>query len=360
MLPSRLREWRRHPLRARRSGEWGRFKEALRAHRYDAVIDAQGLIKSAFVTRLAHGPKFGLDRISAREGLSARVLDHPLPVPRGGHAVTRVRTLFALALGYPLPDDDPDYGLVREHTPRPLTEPGAELVFCHGTTWPTKHYPEAYWRALAEKAAAAGHRVHLPWGNDAEHARAERLAGTWTASPCCRACRCRRSPTSCSTGTPSSPWTPAWPIWPPPLACPAWACTAPPTRVSPASGAPRPLPGGGVPLRALRPGEMHLPGQPGPGRGAALFLQPQAAPGLAAPDRGERAMKLAFLLFEYFPYGGLQRDMLAIAEAAEARGHQVTVFTRAWHAERPASPRVETLEVGARSITAATPPSWRR
>ena len=60
-------------------------------------------------------------------------------------------------------------------------------------------------------------------------------------------------------------------------------------------------------------------------------------------------MKLAFLLFEYFPYGGLQRDMLAIAEAAEARGHQVTVFTRAWHAERPASPRVETLEVGARS-----------
>ena len=58
-------------------------------------------------------------------------------------------------------------------------------------------------------------------------------------------------------------------------------------------------------------------------------------------------MKLAFLLFEYFPYGGLQRDMLAIAEAAEARGHQVTVFTRAWHAERPASPRVETLEVGA-------------
>ncbi|MBL7250691.1 lipopolysaccharide heptosyltransferase I [Alloalcanivorax marinus] len=176
VLPSRLREWRRHPLRARRSGEWGGFKEALREHNYDTVIDAQGLIKSAFVTRLAKGPKYGLDRISAREGLSARVLDHPLPVPRGGHAVTRVRTLFALALGYPLPDDDPDYGLVREHTPRPLTEPGAELVFCHGTTWPTKHYPEAYWRALAEKAAGAGHRVHLPWGNDVERARAERLA----------------------------------------------------------------------------------------------------------------------------------------------------------------------------------------
>jgi len=44
-------------------------------------------------------------------------------------------------------------------------------------------------------------------------------------------------------------------------------------------------------------------------------------------------MKLAFLLFEYFPYGGLQRDMLAIAGKALERGHRVTVFTRAWHGD---------------------------
>ena len=53
-------------------------------------------------------------------------------------------------------------------------------------------------------------------------------------------------------------------------------------------------------------------------------------------------MKLAFLLFEYFPYGGLQRDMVAIATKALERGHQVTVFTRAWHGD-PAP--VEGLEV---------------
>ena len=44
-------------------------------------------------------------------------------------------------------------------------------------------------------------------------------------------------------------------------------------------------------------------------------------------------MKLAFLLFEYFPYGGLQRDMVAIATKALERGHQVTVLTRAWHGD---------------------------
>ncbi|MDX1802654.1 MAG: lipopolysaccharide heptosyltransferase I [Alcanivorax sp.] len=175
VLPCALRRWRKHPIKARRSGEWGDFKAALQAQDYDAVIDAQGLVKSAFVTRLARGPKFGLDKHSAREGWSARVLDHPLSVPRGQHAIERVRRLFALALDYPLPHGEPDYGLIRHHPPRPLSGP-AELVFCHGTTWPTKHYPEDFWRRLLELACEQGHTVHLPWGSPAEKARARRLA----------------------------------------------------------------------------------------------------------------------------------------------------------------------------------------
>ena len=175
VFPCALRRWRKHPIKARRTGEWADFKSAMQAVNYDAVIDAQGLIKSAFVTRLARGPKFGLDKHSAREGLSARVLDHPLSVVRGQHAIQRVRQLFSQALNYPLPDSAPDYGLPRAHVPAPLSQPG-ELVFCHGTTWPTKHSPEAFWRQLLELATAEGHRVHLPWGNDAEKARAERLA----------------------------------------------------------------------------------------------------------------------------------------------------------------------------------------
>ncbi|WP_290523977.1 lipopolysaccharide heptosyltransferase I [Alcanivorax sp.] len=175
VFPCALRRWRKHPFKARRSGEWGVFKSALQATDYDVVIDAQGLIKSAFITRLARGPKFGLDKHSAREGLSAKVLDHPQAVAKGQHAIARVRQLFALSLGYALPASRPDYGLPRSHVPTPLAQP-AELVFCHGTTWVTKHYPEAFWRQLVELACAEGHRVHLPWGNDTEKARAERLA----------------------------------------------------------------------------------------------------------------------------------------------------------------------------------------
>jgi UDP-glucose:(heptosyl)LPS alpha-1,3-glucosyltransferase len=46
-------------------------------------------------------------------------------------------------------------------------------------------------------------------------------------------------------------------------------------------------------------------------------------------------MRLAFCLFKYFPYGGLQRDFLRIARACLARGHRVEVYTLQWIAEVP-------------------------
>lgn len=56
-------------------------------------------------------------------------------------------------------------------------DPGAPyLVFLHGTTWVTKHWPEAYWRELAERMCERGWSVRLPWGSAAERERAGRLA----------------------------------------------------------------------------------------------------------------------------------------------------------------------------------------
>ncbi len=56
-------------------------------------------------------------------------------------------------------------------------------------------------------------------------------------------------------------------------------------------------------------------------------------------------MKLAFVLYKYFPYGGLQRDMLRIAEACVARGHRVVIYTMSWDGERPASMDVDVLSI---------------
>ncbi len=56
-------------------------------------------------------------------------------------------------------------------------------------------------------------------------------------------------------------------------------------------------------------------------------------------------MKLAFCLFKYFPYGGLQRKMAQIAAICRDRGHKVEVFTRSWEGERPQGLKVTLIPV---------------
>lgn len=181
VIPVALRRWRKAPWRAWRSGEWRAFRQALGARHYDRVIDAQGLLKSAFITRLIQAPSFGLDRHSARESLAAGFYAHPLSVAKGRHAIERTRQLFAQALDYSLESRPLNYGLDLERLPK-FSFSSPYLVFLHGTTWPSKHYPDGHWERLVALAGEAGYRVLLPWGNTQERARAEGLASTQAAA----------------------------------------------------------------------------------------------------------------------------------------------------------------------------------
>lgn len=55
-------------------------------------------------------------------------------------------------------------------------------------------------------------------------------------------------------------------------------------------------------------------------------------------------MQLVFCLFKYFPYGGLQRDFLRIAQACRARGHRIRVLTLEWKGERPQGLDIEVIK----------------
>ena len=175
VIPVALRRWRRRPLRDFRGPEWRRARASLARVRYDAVIDAQGLLKSAFITRLVEAPRYGMDRRSAREGLASVAYHHRVQVPREMHAVERTRLLFSRALHYPLPPGPVDYVLPATAAAASAGS-GPTLMFCHGTARPEKLWPTGHWRELAQRASAACYRVWLPWGNDSERARAQAIS----------------------------------------------------------------------------------------------------------------------------------------------------------------------------------------
>ncbi|MCU6668361.1 glycosyltransferase family 4 protein [Enterobacteriaceae bacterium H4N4] len=46
-------------------------------------------------------------------------------------------------------------------------------------------------------------------------------------------------------------------------------------------------------------------------------------------------MIIAFCLYKYFPFGGLQRDFMRIAQTIAARGHHVRIYTQFWEGDCP-------------------------
>ena len=176
VIPVALRRWRKawfsDPVKAERRA----FRETLRAVHYDAVIDAQGLVKSAaLVTRLAHGLKHGMDWQSAREPLASLFYNRRHHIAKQQHAVERTRELFAKSLGYSKPQTQGDYAIA-QHFVKESTTGAPYAVFLHATTRDDKHWPEARWRDLLALMETSGLKIKLPWGAPHEEARARRLA----------------------------------------------------------------------------------------------------------------------------------------------------------------------------------------
>jgi heptosyltransferase-1 len=178
VIPVAIRRWRAALLSPATWSELAAFRDALRAERYDAVIDSQGLLKSALVTAAARGPRHGLDRASAREPVAARFYDHRHAVPQALHAVERNRRLAAAALGY-AGGGDCDYGLRAGGAALPPgLEPGRgpyALLFTMSSR-EDKLWPEENWRALGAWLERSGVHCLLPWGTEEERRRCGRIA----------------------------------------------------------------------------------------------------------------------------------------------------------------------------------------
>ncbi|MEC5398171.1 lipopolysaccharide heptosyltransferase I [Uliginosibacterium sp. H1] len=175
VIPVAIRRWRKGLRQREAWAEMRSFLRSLRQDYYDMVIDTQGLVKSAVITRLAQGLRCGHARESAREPLAAWAYDCHFAIPKTAHAVDRNRWLAAAACDYPL-DMPLRYGL-HATAPAPAWLPESPYaVLLSATSRDDKLWPEAHWVELGQSLHARGLRSVLPAGSPAELERAARLA----------------------------------------------------------------------------------------------------------------------------------------------------------------------------------------
>lgn len=175
VIPVAVRRWRKTLYSPATWREICAFRRAARVECYGAILDTQGLLKSALIASQAFGERIGFDRSCAREPIAARFYDHRIFVARNQHAVERNRQMAATAFGYPL-EAPVDYGIAAPPLAASWLPNGDYAVLLTATSRADKEWPEDDWRALGTALIATGLRCVLPGGSALERQRAGRLA----------------------------------------------------------------------------------------------------------------------------------------------------------------------------------------
>ncbi len=166
VIPISLRRW----LKQRNSVAWNEFvswKEELHnSSVYDLVIDAQGLMKSAIISRCANAKTIhGYDYFSVREVLASFAYKQTHLVDRNMHSIEKNRLLLASAMGYQ-PTGPADFGI--SDLFNPSENETKHLLFIIGTSKDEKLWRADRWCELAEIATNEGFSIETIWGDKKE------------------------------------------------------------------------------------------------------------------------------------------------------------------------------------------------
>lgn len=169
-----LRRWRHSLLSAGTRREMTAEKYTLRDAGYDLVLDAQGLLKSAWVARWAGAPVAGFSSNTARERLASLFYQQRFEVPRTLHAIDRVRALGARALGYAV-EGAPRFDLRCDARPAVVVHAPYAVLLTNASRV-TKLWPSERWIEVERALAARGLLSVLFWGSEQEGQRTRELA----------------------------------------------------------------------------------------------------------------------------------------------------------------------------------------
>jgi heptosyltransferase I len=145
---------------------------------YDLVIDLQGLIKSALITRMIFSNKtFGFDKYSAREGLAANFYNQTFNFDYDKNIVERNIALISSALKIPIIEEN-----VQEKIPflfsnktyffKTLSSFKKNILLIPGASFKSKCYPV---EKLAEVATEIDENFLIIWGNQKEKIMADKI-----------------------------------------------------------------------------------------------------------------------------------------------------------------------------------------
>ena len=188
-----LRKWRKALFSVETRQAWRVFKADLQREYYDAVIDLQGLTKSALVSKLAKlsptGKRYAMANRtdgSSYEAPTRWVANEAIRLTPHVHAVQRAREVCAQALRYKLPENAvfiPKYRLlagvnIASEAISNIAKNGTKttIVFAHGSSREDKLWPVSHWVELGQRLNAAGFGIALAHGSADEEQRSHVIA----------------------------------------------------------------------------------------------------------------------------------------------------------------------------------------
>ncbi len=139
---------------------------------YDMIIDMQGLLKSAIVSRILGSNTHGFDKNSTRESLASLLYKSSSNVSYQTSVVKRNCFLVADALGFDISDEmilskEPIFKVITNFA---LRSDKKNVAFVIGASWESKIYPKELVSKVCEEL---GEQCYIIWGNEKERVDAQ-------------------------------------------------------------------------------------------------------------------------------------------------------------------------------------------
>ena len=142
-------------------------------NRYDLVIDAQGLIKSAIVAKIIGAKTIaGFDRESTREGIASLFYDKKVQISYTENTIDRNVRVLCEALGVEVSSEEiiaKEKFLFFEKNSANELHSNYNL-FVIGSTWESRNYPKEKFVEIAESLKIP---TYIVWGSEEEHQKAK-------------------------------------------------------------------------------------------------------------------------------------------------------------------------------------------